>query len=191
MQIHELNTGVPTSTDVIAMDTGSDTYKTTAENLIPAYTSGDSTTPTAWTSVSALTSGLTISTLFSRISTMVKNVRWLYSVLGTSNISSIGTGTVTNAISTINSNMTANSLTVYTDISSYNSESNKYTIPADGYVFLSNSSGQTGEGILYGNSSANAYTRFGQVQGRWSVYVRKDMKIYLNGTANTFRFIRF
>ena len=102
MQIHELNSGTPAASDVIAMDTGSDTYKATADGLIPTFTSGDAASPTAWASVSTITSGLSLATLFNRISTMVKNVRWLYTMLGTTSISGIGNGTVTGALSNLN-----------------------------------------------------------------------------------------
>lgn len=62
---------------------------------------------TSWTSVTALTSGITHATFFQRVSQMFKNVRYLYKMLGTTNISNIGDGTVTDAISTLNSNLTS------------------------------------------------------------------------------------
>lgn len=43
-----------------------------------SFTNADSTSPTAWTDVSVLSNGLTHSDLFNRISTMFKNVRYLY-----------------------------------------------------------------------------------------------------------------
>lgn len=61
----------------------------------------------AWESVGVLTSGSTHMTLFSKISQMFKNVRYLYQMLGATDISSIGDGTVTDAISTLNSNLTS------------------------------------------------------------------------------------
>lgn len=60
---------------------------------------------TSWTSVTALASGITHATFFQRVSQMFKNVRYLYKMLGTTNISSIGNGTITGAISTLNSNL--------------------------------------------------------------------------------------
>lgn len=122
MQIHDLNTKSLTDPAYVAFDDGTDTYKTEFNDVVAdaaaaavadadltdntvAFTSGDSASPTAWTAVSVLTSGLTIKVLFNRISTMIKNVRWLYSKLGTTDISSIGGGTVTGAISSLNSNL--------------------------------------------------------------------------------------
>lgn len=99
-------------------------YRTGNVNLTPANlgalaTNGDSKSnnvtftsndvadesATSWTSVTRLASGITHDTFFQRVSQMFKNVRYLYKVLGTTNISSIGNGTVTDAISTLNSNL--------------------------------------------------------------------------------------
>ena len=100
MQIHELNTGTPTDADVVAVDNGTDTFKATAEKLVPPFTSGDASSPASWTNVSVLATGTTLGNLLNAISTMIKNVRWLYSKLGTTDISSIGGGTVTGALDT-------------------------------------------------------------------------------------------
>ena len=69
------------------------------------FTSGDATSPTAWTDVATIASGEKHSSLFNKLSTMIKNVRYLYKMLGTTDISKIGNGTCTGAISTINSNL--------------------------------------------------------------------------------------
>lgn len=60
---------------------------------------------TSWTSVTALKSGITHATFFQRVSQMFKNVRYLYKMLGTTDISKIGDGTITGALSTLNSNL--------------------------------------------------------------------------------------
>lgn len=122
MEIHELNTKALTDPAYVPFDDGTDTYKAEFNEVVEdaanaavaaadltnnsvAFTSGDAASPTAWSSVSVITSGSTLATLFNRISTMVKNVRWLYSKLGTTDISSIGGGTVTGAISALNGNI--------------------------------------------------------------------------------------
>lgn len=119
MQIHDLNEKTLTNPAYVAFDDGEDTYKTEFNDCVEnaanaavaaadltenevAFTSGDAASPTAWSSVPVLASGSTLATLFNRISTMIKNVRWLYSKLGTTDISSIGNGTVTGALSTLN-----------------------------------------------------------------------------------------
>ena len=75
-------------------------------NNIVTFTSGDSPSPTAWTNVDSLVTGEKHSSLLNKISTMIKNVRFLYKVLGTTDISTIGDGTVTGAVSTLNSSLT-------------------------------------------------------------------------------------
>ena len=56
----------------------------------------------AWTSVAALESGEKHASLFAKVSQMFKNVRYLYKMLGTTDISAIGDGTATGAIVNIN-----------------------------------------------------------------------------------------
>ena len=99
-------------------------YRTGNVNLTPANlgalaTNGDSKSntvtftsndvadgsATSWTNVTKLASGITHATFFQRVSQMFKNVRYLYKVLGTTDISAIGDGTVKGAISTLNSNL--------------------------------------------------------------------------------------
>ncbi|MFG6383494.1 MAG: phage tail protein [Lachnospiraceae bacterium] len=79
--------------------TGDSTNNTTT------FTSADTANPTSWTNVSVLTSGEKHSSILNKISTMLKNMRYFYKMLGTTSISSIGGGTVTGAISTINNNL--------------------------------------------------------------------------------------
>ena len=66
-------------------------------------TSNDNASPTSWTDVAVLASGETNSSIFSKISSMFKNIRFLYSKLGTTDISGIG-ASVTAAISALNTN---------------------------------------------------------------------------------------
>lgn len=74
-------------------------------NNMVNFTSLDSDSPTAWTNVSVLASGEKHGSLFRKISTMIKNVRWIYKMLGTTNISAIGGGTVTGALSALNTDL--------------------------------------------------------------------------------------
>ena len=75
----------------------------TASN-VASFTSSDVADGSAssWTSVVTLTSGEKHTSLFAKVSLMFKNVRYLYKMLGTTDISSIGGGTVTGAISSQN-----------------------------------------------------------------------------------------
>ena len=74
------------------------------ESCTTTFTSGDSSTGDS-TAPAVITSGETHKSLFNKISTAVKNVRWLLNKMGTTDISAIGNGTVTGALSTLNSNM--------------------------------------------------------------------------------------
>ena len=84
----------------------------TNKNII-SFTSKDSTSSTAWTNVSTLTSHETHSSLFNKISTMFKNVRYLYKLLGKTDISAIGDGTVTGILNGLQ-NKSVNITTSYT-----------------------------------------------------------------------------
>ena len=66
----------------------------------------------SWTSVTALNSGITHATFFQRVSQMFKNVRYLYKMLGTTDISKIGNGTVRGAISQLNSDLGGHSIKI-------------------------------------------------------------------------------
>ncbi len=76
------------------------------------FTSSDTTDANAndWTSVTPLTSGLSLRNLFSRVSQMFKNVRYLFKILGTTDVSSFFGGSnqsVTAALDTLNSHIGA------------------------------------------------------------------------------------
>ena len=75
-----------------------------SKNNITTFTSNDSTTGDS-TAPALLTSGETHASIFSKVSTIFKNVRWLLSKMGTTDISTLGDGTVTGALSTLNSNI--------------------------------------------------------------------------------------
>lgn len=114
---HQLTNLTSTTTvndsDVLPIDAGSGAKKITYVNLknkiindaAPTYTSGDAASPTAWSSVSVITSGLSLGTLLNRVTTMIKNVRWLYGRIGTTDISALGT-TITGAISAVDTKIT-------------------------------------------------------------------------------------
>lgn len=88
-----------TAENVGAVATGGDTAENTA-----TFTSSDVAdgSVSAWTSVPKLSSGEKHSSIFAKVSQMFKNVRYLYKMLGTTDISKIGNGTCTGAISSLN-----------------------------------------------------------------------------------------
>lgn len=104
----------------------------TASN-VTSFTSSDVADGLApsWTSVATLKSGEKHTSLFAKMSQMFKNIRYLYKMLGTTDISKIGDGTTTGAISSLNSSL-KNYLTL-TDLTkdinfgkSYNGITNVY-----------------------------------------------------------------
>ena len=93
---------VLTAENVGAVPTGEDTAENTA-----TFTSSDVAdgSASAWTSVSKLSSGEKHSSILKKVSQMFKNVRYLYKMLGTTDISKIGNGTCTGAISSLSSSL--------------------------------------------------------------------------------------
>lgn len=74
----------------------------TADSVV-TFTSSDVDDGSAasWTTVAKIDSGETHKSIFAKMSQMFKNVRYLYKVLGTTDISSLGDGTVTDAVKAI------------------------------------------------------------------------------------------
>ena len=70
-------------------------------NIPVTFTSSDTTDAgvSSWSTVEKLTSDITLRAIVEKISTMFKNVRYLYKLLGKTNISAIGDGTVTGILS--------------------------------------------------------------------------------------------
>lgn len=83
-----------------------------SQNNTITFESGDSTNPTGWTDIVSITSGLTHSTLANRFTTAVKNLRYLWKLIGNANISGIGDGTISGALNSLNSNL-SNKLRFY------------------------------------------------------------------------------
>ena len=77
---------------------------TAPADMVEDFTSSDVADggATAWTGVNPLTSGETNKSIFAKLSQMFKNIRYLYKMLGTTDISSIGNGTVTGGLSSLN-----------------------------------------------------------------------------------------
>lgn len=80
------------------LDTTGDT-----ENNTVTFTSADETDPTAWENVTVMSSKEKHSSLLNKISTMFSNVRYLYKLLGTTDISALGT--VTQALANLDGNV--------------------------------------------------------------------------------------
>lgn len=130
-------TTATSDSDVLPIDDGTGAKKITFGNLKnkitesanPAFNSGDSSSSTTWTAVSVLASGETIPSILNKISLMFKNIRYLYYKIGNNNVSgtgkssltaiigntslaSIGNGTLSGAVSTLNSTVSSLSASV-------------------------------------------------------------------------------
>lgn len=120
MEIHELNTKALTDPAYVPFDDGTDTYKAEFNEVVEnaanaavaeadltnnpvAFTSGDAASPTAWTNVSTITSGSTLATLFNRLSTMAKNVRYLKTQTDAINDKTTGAITLSSNVTTTSS----------------------------------------------------------------------------------------
>lgn len=88
-----------TCENIGALATDGDSQDNTVTFTSNDSLTGDSTPP------ALLTSGETHASILSKVSTIFKNVRWLLSKMGTTDISTLGDGTVTGALSTLNSNI--------------------------------------------------------------------------------------
>ena len=69
------------------------------------FSSGDAASPSGWEDIEVMTSGEKHSSLFRKMSLAVKNLRYLWRLLGTTSLAGIGDGTVTGAISSLNTGM--------------------------------------------------------------------------------------
>lgn len=74
-------------------------------NTIVSFISNDNTNPTAWTDITIVKSKDQLSALMQKLSLAVKNLRYLYKLLGNTDISTIGGGTVTGALNKLNTDI--------------------------------------------------------------------------------------
>lgn len=166
MQIHDLNTKALTDPAYVAFDDGTDTYKTEFNDVVAdaaaaavadadltdntvAFTSGDAASPTAWTAVDVLTSGLPLKTLFNRISTMVKNVRYIWNLLGSSSFSNVAStlsGAIGNTALTTTAQTLSGAIAEHeSDISTLNSN----TVPKPLTIVKASSNYTINKGFAY------------------------------------------
>lgn len=99
--IQDINDNMDTIDAQLAAPTGDSADSTTTFTTSDTADGGAS----SWTTVPALTSGETHKSLFAKMSQMFKNIRYLYKLLGTTNIASIGNGTVTGGLSSLNDSL--------------------------------------------------------------------------------------
>ena len=78
-------------------------------NNTTTFTSGDATNPTGWADIGLVASGEKHNSLMRKFSLAIKNVRYLWKLLGSTSLSGIGDGTVTGAINALNTGIKSNS----------------------------------------------------------------------------------
>lgn len=129
----------------------------TKDNVV-SFTNNDTSNPTSWSDISVLTSGEKHTSIFTKISTMFKNIRYLYKLIGTTDISAIGNGTITGGLSTLNSNL-VNKLPSF--IRCVNIKSNSsYSIP-------SSNIDKSESGLVVVTCINTNYLYFGVLQNGW------------------------
>ena len=128
------------SVDKVKVGSTSYDISPSKDGTLNGFTSNDAASPTAWSAANAITTSDTNSTIFSKITTMIKNVRWLYSKLGTTDFSATGQSTVTGALSALQSGLNGKAASSHSHnasqlpISSSQTNSNSY-IPTSALVY--------------------------------------------------------
>ena len=84
-----------------------------AKDVVSTFSSSDTDDSVSeWTSVSVLSSGEKLSSLFNKISTMFRNIRYLYKLIGSTDISELSEdGTITKSLTTLNGKLGENTIT--------------------------------------------------------------------------------
>ena len=128
------------SVDKVKVGSTSYDISPSKDGTLNGFTSNDAASPTAWSAANAITTSDTNSTIFSKVTTMIKNVRWLYSKLGTTDFSATGQSTVTGALSALQTGLNGKAAsshshtTAQLPISSSQTNSNSY-IPTSALVY--------------------------------------------------------
>lgn len=153
----------------------------TKDNTV-TFAAGDSINPTGWADIVAVTSGETHASLFRKISLAIKNLRYLYKIMGNTDISVIGDGTATGAISALNSKLMSFGTGT---ISLFSIQS--YVAPADGFVMIyANPTTSATESILVdvtgGFNTSIRCTTFDGISATTMGVVKKGSALRLSAT---------
>lgn len=132
---------------------------TAPEDMVEAFTSSDVADggATAWTGVNPLTSGETNKSIFAKLSQMFKNIRFLYKMLGTTDIRSIGNGTVTGGLSSLNDSLAKLKYENYTPESAFQSLGLSVSFNRRGYIVQMNISGNLTTALTAGTVTTLGY----------------------------------
>lgn len=109
MKIHELNTRTPSTSDYLALDNGTQTYKAKTGDLKPEYSSSDMLNPTTWTDFDLLGANAKLTSVLEKITKIAKNVRYFRKLIGSGSFSNVA-ATIAGAIGNTALPTTATSL---------------------------------------------------------------------------------
>lgn len=84
--------------------------------------------------------------------------------------------------------ITKNEISTYESITQYTAVTNMYTVPSDGYVNLNNTASQTAS-IAVRGKTGSTQINIGFAGGSHAVYVKKGMRVYINGTTSSAYFM--
>lgn len=159
----------------LSVDTSTGTITITAE----------STPSAALTCDIVCESGTGGGSISHQIAELRDDVDALDTLMGDTDISGIGNGTATGAISTINSNLSAHSFGTSVNITSYNTNVNQYTIPSDGYIQLLTGDTQDDNIYMILNNALNLSAKTHETNRHEynDLFVKKGMTVYIS--ANT------
>lgn len=150
-----------------------------AKDVVSTFSSSDTDDSVSeWTSVSVLSSGEKLSSLFNKISTMFRNIRYLYKLIGSTDISELSEdGTITKSLTTLNGKLGDKTLGVITDISSF--IGSNYIIPSDGYIRLIPTSTSSPIGL----TDIRNNTTLIEAHYITSIFVRKGITLKIDGSG--------
>ena len=128
------------SVDKVKVGSTSYDISPSKDGTLNGFTSNDAASPSSWTATDVVAASDSNSTIFSKVTTMIKNVRWLYSKLGTTDFSATGQSTVTGALSALQSGLNGKAASSHSHntsqlpVSSSQTNSNSY-IPTSALVY--------------------------------------------------------
>ena len=184
-------------------DSKDNTVTYTSADDVSIFNSGDlgGDSDYAWAPVAKIDSAEKHSVLFNKVSTMFKNVRTIAKLIGTTDISEVGDGTISNAISSLNSDLSELETTDVTDKFTINTTNTQFlkVLKTGNVIHIEFNTNQlsagawqllatTTDGSLMPTTTAVSATLSSTVNSYGRVEMRSAGTIELySGTATSFR----
>lgn len=197
------NNPVRNSAVTVALNGKLGTSGDSKDNTV-TFTTGDvanDAAATSWTAdVGTISSGLSHANLFNRLSLEVKNLRYLKNLLGSTDISAIGGGTVTGALSKLNTDVASVKALTNGDLLSWaeslsdgfytfrtnNAVTNTPVEYCQGYVISRNGNIRI---IAHDMFSMRTYSTYKRSNTTWIVWTKQTTETELKPALKTFSFI--